>query len=179
MIRNATVDDISKLVHLKTRVGKDTYFDYGTPQQFDAWVKEVCVPDYFLDLLGNSSTIIVAEYEDTFLGMASVSFYEDKALFGNLYVGLQSRGIGSLLTKHRITLVENHISLKSKFGNFAIEGKVFYQNWRAYRHMLKHGFRPVDWETHPQYSCPLVVMRQRVNNPEPYSKAWVDADALL
>ena len=164
MIRNATIEDIEKLVNLKTRVGRDTYFDYGTPEQFDRWVSEVCSPEYFEELLNNSTTVIVAEYQEVFLGMSAVSFYDDRALFGNLYIGLQDRGLGSLLTRHRMTLVDSHVSLMSPFSTYDVEARVFYQNHRAYKHLLKHGFLPVDWKIHEQYDFPLVIMKQTLQN---------------
>ena len=164
MIRNAGIEDIEKLVALKSTVGRDTYFDYGSPEQFDDWVEAVCTYDYFEKLVNNSTTILVAEYGDVFLGMASVSFYDEKALFGNLYVGLQDRGIGSLLTQHRFNLVKQNVSLQNYGATYDVEASVFYQNHRAYTHLLKHGFIPFDWKPHDQYSFPLVVMKRTLEN---------------
>jgi len=164
MIRNATLEDIPQLVHLKTKVGRETYFDYGTPEQFDAWEKAVCSPEYFEKILTNSTTVIVAEYEDVLLGMSAVSFYDEKALFGDLYVGLQSRGIGSLLTHHRLALVNSHVSLMPPHSTFEVEARVFYQNHRAYVHLLKHGFLPYDHAPQPQYGFPMVIMKQVLTN---------------
>lgn len=164
MIRNANLDDIDKLVNLKTKVGKETYFDYGTPEQFDAWVEAVCSPEYFEKKLTNATTIIIAEYEDVFLGMSAVSFRDDYALFGDLYVGLQGRGIGSLLTHHRLALVTSHVSLMPPHSTFDVEARVFYQNHRAYSHLLKHGFIPYDYAPQPQYEFPMVIMKQTLTN---------------
>lgn len=164
MIRNATVEDIHKLASLKAKVGRETYYDYGTPEQFDAWVEAVCTPDYFEKLLNNCTTIIVAEYEDVLLGMSGVGFQDDKALFHDLYIGLQGRGIGSLLTQHRLALVNSHVSLMPPYSSFDVEAHVFYQNHRAYVHCLKHGFIPQDHKPHKQYGFPLVIMRQTLTN---------------
>lgn len=162
MIRNAHLDDIPKLVDLKTRVGRATYLEYGTVDQFDEWVEAACSYRYFEDLINSNSSILVAEYESVFLGMAAVSFFDDYALFGNLYVGLQDRGIGSILTKHRFSLVSSHVSLMVSNSSYDIEARVFYQNHRAYKHLLKHGFIPVSWSLHSQYKFPLVIMRQTI-----------------
>lgn len=160
MIRNATVDDVEKLAALKAKVGRETYYDYGTPEQFDAWVDSVCTPEYFEAKINNCTTVIVAEYEDVLLGMGSVGFQDDKALFSDLYIGLQGRGIGSLLTQHRLSLVESHVSLMPPHSTFDVEALVFYQNHRAYAHCLKHGFLPYDYENHHIYKTPLVIFRQ-------------------
>jgi hypothetical protein len=164
MIRNATLEDVHKLVALKSTVGRDTYLHYGTPSQFDKWVDEVCSPNYFEGLLNNSTTILVAEYGSEFLGMASVSFYGDRAFFGNLYVGLQDRGIGSLLTQHRFNLVKQNVSLLGYGQTYDVEVRCFYQNHRAYNHLLKHGFTPFDWTMHEQYGFPVVIMHRTFEN---------------
>lgn len=166
MIRNAYIDDIPKLVDLKTKVGKSTYFDYGTEDQFNEWSSASCTPKYFENLINNHTTILVAEYEDVFLGMASVTFFDNYALFGNLYVGLQDRGIGSLLTKHRFSLVNSHVSLMVSSSSYEVEARVFYQNYRAYRHLLKHGFIPIDWRKQEHYDFPLVIMRSTIEVPQ-------------
>ena len=118
-------------------------------------------------LLKNNTTILVAEYEDVFLGMASISFNEDMALFGNLYVGLQERGIGSLLTKHRFALVQSHVSLTAPGSSYGVQARCFYQNHRAYKHLLKHGFAPINWKLHKTYSFPIVIMEQTLYNHQP------------
>lgn len=164
MIRNASIEDIPKLVNLKTDVGRDTYFDYGTPDEFDKWVESTCSEGYFEKLLNNSTTILVAEYGSEFLGMASVSFYDEKAFFGNLYVGLQDRGIGSLLTQHRFSLVKQNVSLLGYGQTYDVEVRCFYQNHRAYNHLLKHGFVPFDWTMHEQYDFPVVIMHRTFEN---------------
>ena len=167
MIRNATIDDAPRLAHLKTRVGRDTYYHYGTPEQFDKWVEEFCSIQYFENLIKNNTTVLVAEYEDAFLGVSSVSFNDDLALFGNLYVGLQERGIGSLLTKHRFALVQSHVSLTAPGSSYGIQARCFYQNHRAYKHLLKHGFYPTSWKLHEIYSSPIVIMEQTLYNNQP------------
>lgn len=171
MIRNATTDDINKLVNLKTRVGRDTYYEYGSSDQFDEWTNEFCSPEYFENLLKDNTTILVAEYDDVFLGMSSVSFNDEHAFFGNLYVGLQERGIGSLLTKHRFGLVQSHVSLTAPGSTYGVVARCFYQNHRAYKHLLKHGFLPVGWRLHETYKFPVVIMEQTMyNQPVVYNQ---------
>ena len=165
MIRVATIDDISKLCELKAEVGKDTYFGYGSPEQFDSWISDVCSKEYFERLLDNSTTILVAEYKSELLGMAAISFYDDHAFFSNLYVGLQYRGIGSLLTDHRMSMAQNHISLQPPESTFDLRARCFYINHRAYQHLLKHGFTPYDWEILEHYDFPAVLMKQEIIVP--------------
>jgi len=165
MIRVATLDDIEKLCDLKHEVGRDTYYDYGTPEQFKSWAEDVCTDTYFEKLLTNTSTILVAEYKSELLGMAAISFYEDYAFFSNLYVGLQRRGIGSLLTEHRMNMAQNHISLQPPESTFDLRARCFYINHRAYQHLLKHGFTPYDWQTLEYYEFPAVLMKQEIIVP--------------
>jgi|SRR5688572_10243635 len=163
MIRYATADDIPKLIKLKGTVGRDTYYDFGTPQEFDAWMDSVCSEAYFEDLLDKGATILVAEYDTAFLGMASVTFNCNSALFGNLYVGLQNRGIGSLLTNHRLALVENHTALMSPNTEFEVRASCFYQNYVAYKHLVKHGFIPYSWAFNENYTnTPMVWMKHTI-----------------
>jgi GNAT superfamily N-acetyltransferase len=168
MIRVATLDDIPKLRELKQEVGKDTYFDMGTPEQFESWSADVCGEEYFEKLLNNSTTILVAEYKSELLGMAAISFYEDYSFFSNLYIGLgmQRRGIGSLLTEHRMGMAQNHISLQAPGSTFELRARCFYQNYRAYQHLLKHGFTPYDWKILEHYAFPAVIMKQEIVVPQ-------------
>lgn len=166
MIRSATTDDIPKLCELKREVGKDTYFDMGTPTQFEAWAGDVCSPEYFDRLLTDNTTIIVAEYRSELLGMAAISFNSDYAFFSNLYVGLQRRGIGHLLTEHRMSLAKNYISLQAPFSSYELRARCFYQNSPAYLHLVKHGFQPYDWALLEHYQFPAVLMRQEITRTE-------------
>jgi GNAT superfamily N-acetyltransferase len=169
MIRQAVTEDISKLMALKAKVGKDTYFDYGTPEEFDNWEQTFCSEEYFSTKLDKGAIILVAEYEDVFLGMSSVMFNGSSAYFGDLYCGLQGRGIGSLLTQHRLGYVESHIALQPYGTEYEVKVRCFYQNHRAYTHLLKHGFRPYSWEMHETYPFPTVLMSQvMVNNKDTY-----------
>ena len=167
MVRVATLDDIEKLCDLKYEVGRDTYYDYGTPEQFESWAEDVCTDTYFKKLLTNTSTILVAEYKSELLGMASISFYDDYAFFSNLYIGqeLQKRGIGSLLTEHRMSMAQNHISLQAPGSTFELRARCFYINHRAYEHLLKHGFTPYSWVILEHYEFPAVLMRQEIIVP--------------
>ena len=165
MIRVATLDDVDKLCELKAEIGRDTYFDYGTPEQFDTWVKDVCSEEYFTKMLTNSTTILVAEYRSELLGMAAVSFYDDYAFFSNLYVGLQRRGIGSLLTDHRMSMAQNHIALSAPGTTFELRARCFYRNAPAYQHLLKHGFVPYDHTVITQYDFPAIMFRQELIVP--------------
>lgn len=170
MIRNAYTEDIPRLADLKYKVGKSTYLEYGSEDQFEAWAEANCTHEYFENLIDNHTSILVIEYENVFLGMASVTFFEDYALFGNLYVGLQDHGLGALLTRHRLALVNSHVSLMVPNSTYDVEARVFYQNHRAYTHLLKNGFAPIDWDMHPQYNFPLVIMRQTIDvHPATYS----------
>lgn len=165
MIRSATVDDIPKIMELKSEVGKDTYFSLGTPEQFWSWSKTVCSSEYFESLLDNNTTILVAEYKSELLGMAAITFNEDHAFFSNLYVGLQHRGIGSLLTDHRMNMAKNHISLGAPSTLYELRARCFYNNSRAYVHLLKHGFYPHGWAMLDHYNFPAVIMKQEISVP--------------
>jgi hypothetical protein len=165
MIRVATLDDIDKLRELKSEVGRDTYFDMGTEDQFNEWTGDVCSSAYFEKMLTNSTTILVAEYKSELLGMSAISFYDDYAFFSNLYVGLQRRGIGSLLTEHRMSMAQNHISLQAPGSTFELKARCFYNNHRAYQHLLKHGFIPSGWQMLDHYDFPAVLMSQEITVP--------------
>jgi len=165
MIRVATLDDIPKLQELKTEVGKDTYFDFGTPEQFESWVSDVCSIQYFEKMLTNSTTVLVAEYKTELLGMSAISFHDDHMFFSDLYVGLQRRSIGNLLTEHRMNMAQSHISLQSPGSTYELRANVFYQNHRAYQHLLKHGFLPFDWTLNEHYGFPTIKMKQEIVVP--------------
>lgn len=166
MIRSATLDDIPKITELKLEVGRDTYFHLGTPDQFESWSKRVCSAEYFENLLENNSTILVAEYKSEFLGMAAITFNPDHAFFSNLYVGLRHRGIGSLLTEHRMGMAENHISLEAPNSTYELRARCFYANYRAYQHLLKHGFHPYNWTMLDDFNFPAIVFKQEITVPE-------------
>lgn len=166
MIRSATLEDVSKLCELKLRVGKDTYYEMGTDKQFSDWSADVCSSDYFEHLLINNTTILVAEYKSELLGMAAITFHVDHAFFSNLYVGLQKRGIGSLLTEHRMSLAKNYISLQAPFSTYELRARCFYRNVPAYLHLVKHGFQPYDYQMINHYNFPAIMMKQEISVPE-------------
>lgn len=168
MIRTAILDDIPKLCELKREVGRDTYLSMGTPEQFEAWAEDVCSKQYFEKLLNNNTTILVAEYRSELMGMAAISFHEDYAFFSNLYIGigLQQRGIGSLLTDHRMSMAKNHISLQVPNSTYELRSRCFYLNWRAYQHLLKHGFYPYNYIMLDHYNFPSIMFKQEIVVPE-------------
>lgn len=168
MIRIGTEQDIDNLIKLKTRVSIDTYGDYGTKEALDCWIDTFCTEKYFIELLAKGATILIAEYEDTLLGMAAFNPEEYGFKFGDLYTGLQGRGIGSLLTQHRFSMVQNYADLELPGMSFELRARCFYQNHRAYLHLLKHGFTPFDWENNMCFNCPSVWMSKVViNTPNP------------
>jgi GNAT superfamily N-acetyltransferase len=165
LIRVATLDDIEKLRELKIEVGRDTYLEMGSPEQFEAWCQDVCSTEYFTKLLTNSTTILVAEYKSELLGMSAISFYDDYAFFSNLYVGLRRRGIGSLLTEHRMNMAQHHISLQEPSSTYELRARCFFRNAPAYQHLLKHGFQPYDWSMLEQYAFPAIMFKQEISVP--------------
>jgi GNAT superfamily N-acetyltransferase len=165
MIRVATLDDIEKLRELKVEVGRDTYLEMGTEDQFNEWVGDVCSHAYFEKMLTNSTTVLVAEYRSELLGMSAISFHDDYAFFSNLYVGLRRRGIGSLLTEHRMNMAQHHISLQEPSSTYELRARCFFRNAPAYQHLLKHGFQPYDWTMLDNYDFPAVMFKQEIVVP--------------
>lgn len=162
MIRSANLEDIPRLSELKKEIGYDTYYTLGSSRQFESWAEDVCSHEYFESLLNSQTTILVAEYRSELLGMAAITFMDTYADFSNLYVGLQARGIGSILTEHRMNMARNHISLQPVGSAYELRARCFYNNYRAYQHLLKHGFTPYGWAMLKHYDFPTVMMSQEL-----------------
>ena len=162
MIRHATEDDIPRLVALKKRIASETYGTLGDEKQLQSWLSRKCSVEYFEGLFEKQALILMAEYETATLGIASVTFGDNDAYLGDLYIGteLQQRGFGSQLTQHRFQYVQNHFSMANLDTEYTIRSNCFYSNYRAYQHLLKHGFKPVDFYMEPSFEIPVVRMSQ-------------------
>ena len=142
-IREATVDDIDLMQHIKTVGALQAYGRKHDQTDIQRWLSENATRAYFEDRITRDGyRFIILEQHGYALAMASVEIVGDVSNFGNLYCLVQNLGIGSSLMMYR-----EQIAMEN--GCTKAEAYTWPSNTPAIGFLIRHGFDPVGSMTDP------------------------------